>query len=117
MPYRIIITISYSAKVIPLMTYITPPWAINDFFQENIEDIIIPIINDVMNAEWAEFISTDEVEHETDNKQYLCGVQRVTIDVNYIEKIENYKDALSAEIEKAFNLLGLDASIEIEFER
>lgn len=116
-PYTMTITISYSAKTIPFIQSVISSWAIHDFFQKEMEDIIMPIVKNVMNAEWALFISVDEEEEcETDNGQYLHGVQKVTIDVSYIEKIENYTSALSAEITKAFESLGLDTNIEIDFE-
>lgn len=116
-PYTMTITISYSAKTIPFIQSVISSWAIHDFFQEETENIIMPIVKNVTNAEWALFVSVDEEEEcETDNGQYLHGVQKVTIDVSYIEKIENYTSALSAEITKAFESLGLDTNIEIDFE-
>lgn len=116
-PYTMTITISYSAKTTPFIQSVISSWAINNFFQDEMENIIMPIVKNVMNAEWALFISVDEEEEcETDNGQYLHGVQKVTVDISYIEKIENYTSALSAEIAKAFGSLGLDTNIEIDFE-
>ena len=113
-PYTMTITISYSA--IPSMQSVISFWAIHDFFREEMEDIIIPIVKNITNAEWALFTSVDEEECETDEGQYLNGIQKVTIDMSYIEKIENYTSALSAEIVKAFKSLGLDTDIKIDFE-
>lgn len=116
-PYTMTITISYSAKTTPFIQSVVSSWAINDFFQEKMENIIMPIINDVMNVEWTKFISVEEEEEcETDEGQYLHGIQKVTIDISYIEKIENYTSVLSAEIAKAFKSLGLDTNIKIDFE-
>lgn len=116
-PYTMTITISYSAKTTPFIQSVISSWAINDFFQEEMENIIMPIVKNVMNAEWTLFISVDEEEEcETDDGQYLHGVQKVTVDISYIEKIENYTSALSAEIAKAFGSLGLDTNIKIDFE-
>lgn len=117
-PYTMTITISYSAKTTPFIQSVISSWAINNFFQDETENIIMPIVKNVMNAEWALFISVDEEEeeYETDNGQYLHGVQKVTVDISYIEKIENYTSALSAEIAKAFKSLGLDTNIKIDFE-
>lgn len=114
-PSRIIITISYSAKVIPFISSIISPRGINNFFQNNIEDMIMPVINNVINAEWAECISTGKSKVTVDDR-FVHGVQEVKIDVKYDKKIENYKDALSTEIEKVFKQLGLDTTIEMEFE-
>ena len=116
-PYTMTITISYSAKTTPFIQSVISSWAINDFFQEKMENIIMPIVKNVMNAEWALFVSVDEEEEcETDNGQYLHGVQKVTVDISYIEKIENYTSALSAKIAKVFEALGLDTNIKIDFE-
>lgn len=116
-PYTMTITISYSAKTTPFIQSVISSWAINNFFQDEMENIIMPIVKNVINAEWTLFISVEEGEEcETDNGQYLHGVQKVTIDVSYIEKIENYTSALSAEITKAFQELGLDTNIKIDFE-
>lgn len=116
-PYTMTITISYSAKTIPFIQSVISSWAIHDFFQEEMEDIIMPIVKNIMNAEWILFVSVDEEEEcETDDGQYLHGIQKVTIDISYIEKIENYTSALSAEIAKAFKSLGLDTDIKIDFE-
>ena len=113
-PYTMTITISYSA--IPSMQSVISFWAIHDFFREEMEDIIISIVKNITNAEWALFTSVDEGECETDEGQYLNGIQKITIDMSYIEKIENYTSALSAEIAKAFKSLGLDTNIKIDFE-
>ena len=114
-PYTMTITISYSA--IPSMQSVISFWAIHDYFREEMEDTIMSIVKNITNAEWALFISVDEEEEcETDEGQYLNGIQKVTIDMSYIEKIENYTSALSAEIAKAFKSLGLDTDIKIDFE-
>ena len=113
-PYTMTITISYSA--IPSMQSVISFWAIHDFFREEMEDIIISIVKNITNAERVLFISVDEEECETNDGQYLNGIQKVTIDMSYIEKIENYTSALSAEIAKAFKSLGLDTDIKIDFE-
>ena len=115
-PSRIIITISYSAQVIPLIFSIISLWDISDFLQNNMEDMIKPVINNVINAEWIHFISVYEEGYELIGTQSYQGVQKVIIDVNHTEEIENYKDALSTEIEKVFKPLGLDTTIKIEFE-
>ena len=116
-PYTMTITISYSAKTIPFIQSVISSRAIRYFFQEETENIIMPIVKNIMNTEWALFISVDEEEEcETDDGQYLHGIQKVTIDMSYIEKIENYTSALSAEIAKAFKSLGLDTNIKIDFE-
>ena len=115
-PCRMIITISYSAEVIPLIFSIISLWDISDFLQNNMEDMIKPVINNVINAEWIHFISVYEEGHELIGTQSYQGVQKVIIDVNHTEEIENYKDALSTEIEKVFKPLGLDTTIKIEFE-
>ena len=116
-PYTMTITISYSAKTTPFIQSVISSWAINDFFQEKMENIIMPIVKNVMNAEWALFVSVDEEEEcETDNGQYLHGVQKVTVDISYIEKIENYTSALSRKITEVFEALGLDTDIKIDFE-
>ena len=115
-PSRIIITISYSAEVIPLIFSIISLWDISDFLQNNMEDMIKPVINNVINAEWIHFISVYEEGYELIGTQSYQGVQKVIIDVNHTEEIENYKDALSTEIEKVFKPLGLDTTIKIEFE-
>lgn len=116
-PYTMTITISYSAKTTPFIQSVISSWAINDFFQEKMENIIMPIVENVTNAEWALFVSVDEEEEcETDNGQYLHGVQKVTVDISYIEKIENYTSALSRKITKVFEALGLDTNIKIDFE-
>ena len=114
-PCRMIITISYSGKIIPFISSIISPREINNFFQNNIEDMVMPVINNVINAEWAECISTGKGKVTIDD-HFVHGVQEVKIDVKYDEKIENYKDALSTEIEKVFKPLGLDTTIKIEFE-
>ena len=113
---RMIITISYSAEVIPLIFSIISLWDISDFLQNNMEDMIKPVINSVINAEWIHFISVYEEGYELIGTQSYQGVQKVIIDVNHTEEIENYKDALSTEIEKVFKSLGLDTTIKIEFE-
>ena len=113
-PYTMTITISYSA--IPSMQSVISFWAIHDYFREEMEDTIISIVKNITNAEWALFTSVDEEECETDEGQYLNGIQKVTIDMSYIEGIENYTSALSAEIAKAFKSLGLDTNIKIDFE-
>lgn len=116
-PYTMTITISYSAKTTPFIQSVLSSWEIYNFFQGEMKDIIMPIVKNVMNAEWAKFISVDEEEEcETDNEQYLHGVQKVTVDISYIEKIENYTNTLSEEIAKAFQTLGLDTNIKIDFE-
>lgn len=116
-PYTMTITISYSAKTIPFIQSVISSRAIRYFFREETENIIMPIVKNIMNAEWALFISVDEEEEcETDDGQYLHGIQKVTIDISCIEKIENYTSALSAEIAKAFKSLGLDTNIKIDFE-
>lgn len=115
-PCRMIITISYSAEVIPLIFSIISLWDISDFLQNNMEDMIKPVINNVINAEWIHFISVYGERYELIGTQSYQGVQKVIIDVNHTEEIENYKDALSTEIEKVFKPLGLDTIIEIEFE-
>lgn len=116
-PYTMTITISYSAKTTPFIQSVISSWAINNFFQDEMENIIMPIVKNVMNAEWALFISVDEGEEcETDNGQYLHGVQKVTVDISYIEKIENYTSALSRKITEVFEALGLDTNIKIDFE-
>ena len=114
-PCRMIITISYSGKIIPLISSIISPREISNFFQNNIEDMIMPVINNVINAEWAECISTGKSKVTVDD-HLVHGVQEVKIDVKYDKKIENYKDALLTEIEKVFKSLGLDTTIKIEFE-
>ena len=113
-PYTMTITISYSA--IPSMQSVISFWAIHDYFREEMEDTIISIVKNITNAEWALFTSVDEEECETDEGQYLNGIQKVTIDMSYIEKIEKYTSALSAEIAQAFKSLGLDTNIKIDFE-
>lgn len=115
-PSRIIITISYSAEVIPLIFSIISLWDISDFLQNNMEDMIKPVINNVINAEWIEVVSVYDEGYELIGTQSYHGVQKVIIDVSHIEGIENYKDALSTEIEKVFKQLGLDTTIKIEFE-
>lgn len=116
-PYTMTITISYFAKTTPFIQSVISSWAINNFFQDEMENIIMPIVKNVMNAEWALFISVDEGEEcETDNGQYLHGVQKVTVDISYIEKIENYTGALSRKITEVFEALGLDTNIKIDFE-
>lgn len=113
---RMIITISYSAEVIPLIFSIISLWDISDFLQNNMEDMIKPVINNVINAEWIHFVSIYEEGYELIGAQSYQGVQKAIIDVNHTEEIENYKDALSTEIEKVFKPLGLDTTIKIEFE-
>ena len=49
-PCKMIITISYSAEVIPLIFSIISLWDISDFLQNNMEDMIKPVINNVINA-------------------------------------------------------------------
>ena len=115
-PSRIIITISYSAEVIPLIFSIISLWDISDFLQNNMEDMIKPVINNVINAEWIEVVSVYDEGYELIGTQSYHGVQKVIIDVSHIEGIENYKDALLTEIEKVFKSLGLDTDIKIEFE-
>ena len=115
-PSRIIITISYSAEVIPLIFSIISLWDISDFLQNNMEDMIKPVINNVINAEWIHFVSVYEEGYELIGTQSYHGVQKVIIDVSHIEGIESYKDALSTEIEEVFKPLGLDTTIKIEFE-
>ena len=115
-PCRMIITISYSAEVIPLIFSIISLWDISDFLQNNMEDMIKPVINNVINAEWIKVVSVYEEGYELVGTQSYHGVQKVIIDVCRIEGIENYKDALSTEIEKVFKQLGLDTTIKIEFE-
>lgn len=115
-PCRMIITISYSAEVIPLIFSIISLWDISDFLQNNMEDMIKPVINNVINAEWIKVVSAYDEGYELIGTQSYHGVQKVIIDVCRIEGIENYKDALSTEIEKVFNQLGLDTTIKIEFE-
>lgn len=115
-PCRMIITISYSAEVIPLIFSIISLWDISDFLQNNMEDMIKPVINNVINAEWIKFVSVYDEGYELIGTQSYHGVQKVIIDVSHIERIENYKDALSTEIEKVFKPLGLDTTIKIEFE-
>lgn len=115
-PYTMTITIFYSAKTTPFIQSVISSWAINNFFQDEMENIIMPIVKNVMNAEWALFVSVDEEECETDNGQYLHGVQKVTVDISYIEKIENYTSALSRKITEVFEALGLDTNIKIDFE-
>ena len=115
-PCRMIITISYSAEVIPLIFSIISLWDISDFLQNNMEDMIKPVINNVINAEWIHFVSVYEEGYELIGTQSYHGVQKVIIDVCRIEGIENYKDALSTEIEEVFKPLGLDTDIKIEFE-
>ena len=114
-PCRMIITISYCGKVIPFISSIISPREINNFFQNNMEDMIMPVINNVINAEWVECISTGKGKVTVDD-HFVHGVQEVKIDVKYDKKIENYKDALLTEIEKAFKPLGLDTTITIDFE-
>ena len=116
-PCRMIITISYSAEVIPLIFSIISLWDISDFLQNNMEDMIKPVINNVINVEWIKVVSAYDEGYELIGTQYYHGVQKVIIDVNHIEGIENYKDALLTEIEKVFKQLGLDTTIEIEFEK
>ena len=113
-PYTMTITISYSA--IPSIQSVISFWAIHDYFREEMEDTIMSIVKNITNAEWALFTSVDEEECETDEGQYLNGIQKVTIDMSYIEQIENYTSALSAEIAKAFKSLGLDTNIKIDLE-
>ena len=115
-PSRIIITISYSAEVIPLIFSIISLWDISDFLQNNMEDMIKPVINNVINAEWIHFVSVYDEGYELIGTQSYHGVQKVIIDVSHIEGIENYKDALLTEIEKVFKSLGLDTTIKIEFQ-
>lgn len=117
MPYTMTITISYSAKTTPFIQSVISSWAINNFFQDEMENIIMPIVKNVTNAEWTLFVSVDEEEEcETDNGQYLHGIQKVTVDISYIEKIENYTSALSRKITEVFEALGLDTNIKIDFE-
>ena len=115
-PCRMIITISYYARVIPLIFSIISLWDISDFLQNNMEDMIKPVIKNVINADWIHFVSVYEEGYELIGTQSYHGVQKVIIDVCRIEGIENYKDTLSTEIEKVFNQLGLDTTIKIEFE-
>lgn len=115
-PCRMIITISYSAEVIPLIFSIISLWDISDFLQNNMEDMIKPVINNVINAEWIKVVSVYDEGYELYGTQSYHGVQKVIIDVCRIEGIKNYKDALSTEIEKVFKQLGLDTTIKIEFE-
>ena len=115
-PSRIIITISYSAEVIPLIFSIISLWDISDFLQNNMEDMIKPVINNVINAEWIKVVSVYDEGYELIGTQSYHGVQKVIIDVSHIEGIENYKDALLTEIEKVFKSLGLDTTIKIEFQ-
>lgn len=115
-PCRMIITISYYARVIPLIFSIISLWDISDFLQNNMEDMIMPVINNVINAEWIKFVSVYDEGYELYGTQSYHGVQKVIIDVSHIEGIENYKDALLTEIEKIFKSLGLDTTIKIEFE-
>ena len=115
-PSRIIITISYSTEVIPLIFSIISLWDISDFLQNNMEDMIKPVINNVINAEWIKVVSVYDEGYELIGTQSYQGVQKVIIDVNHTEEIENYKDALLTEIEKVFKSLGLDTTIKIEFE-
>ena len=115
-PCRMIITISYSAEVIPLIFSIISLWDISDFLQNNMEDMIKPVINNVINAEWIKVVSVYDEGYEVIGTQSYHGVQKVIIDVSHIEGIENYKDALSTEIEEVFKQLGLDTDIKIEFE-
>lgn len=115
-PCRMIITISYSAEVIPLIFSIISLWDISDFLQNNMEDMIKPVINNVINAEWIKVVSAYDEGYELIGTQSYHGVQKVIIEVCRIEGIENYKDALSTEIEKVFKQLGLDTTIKIEFE-
>ena len=115
-PSRIIITISYSAEVIPLIFSIISLWDISDFLQNNMEDMIKPVINNVINAEWIKVVSVYDEGYEVIGTQSYHGVQKVIIDVSHIEGIESYKDALSTEVEKVFKPLGLDTTITIEFE-
>ena len=115
-PSRIIITISYSAEVIPLIFSIISLWDISDFLQNSMEDMIKPVINNVINAEWIKVISVYDEGYELIGTQSYHGVQKVIIDVCHTEGIENYKDVLSTEIEKVFKQLGLDTTITIEFE-
>ena len=115
-PCRMIITISYSAEVIPLIFSIISLWDISDFLQNNMEDMIKPIIKNVINADWIKVVSAYDEGYELIGTQSYHGVQKVIIEVCRIEGIENYKDALSTEIEKVFKQLGLDTDIKIEFE-
>lgn len=115
-PSRIIITISYSAEVIPLIFSIISLWDISDFLQNNMEDMIKPVINNVINAEWIRVVSVYDEGYELYGTQSYHGVQKVIIDVSHIEEIESYKDALSTEIEEVFKPLGLDTDIKIDFE-
>lgn len=115
-PSRMIITISYSAEVIPLIFSIISLWDISDFLQNNMEDMIKPVINNVINAEWIKVVSVYDEGYELIGTQSYHGVQKVIIDVSHIEGIESYKDALSTEIEEVFKPLGLDTTIKIEFE-
>lgn len=115
-PCRMIITISYSAEVIPLIFSIISLWDISDFLQNNMEDMIKPVINNVINAEWIKVVSIYDEGYELYGTQSYHGVQKVIIDVSHIEGIESYKDALSTEIEEVFKPLGLDTDIKIDFE-
>ena len=115
-PCRMIITISYSAEVIPLIFSIISLWDISDFLQNNMEDMIKPVINNVINAEWIKVVSVYEEGYELIGTQSYHGVQKVIIDVSHIEGIENYKDAVLTKIEEVFKSLGLDTTIKIEFE-
>ena len=115
-PCRMIITISYSAEVIPLIFSIISLWDISDFLQNNMEDMIKPVINNVINAEWIKVVSVYDEGYELYGTQSSHGVQKVIIDVCRIEGLKPYKDALSTEIEKVFKQLGLDTTIKIEFE-
>ena len=115
-PCRMIITISYSAEVIPLIFSIISLWDISDFLQNNMEDMIKPVINNVINAEWIKVVSAYDEGYELIGTQSYHGVQKVIIDVSHIEGIESYKDALSTEIEEVFKSLGLDTDIKIDFE-
>ena len=115
-PCRMIITISYSAEVIPLIFSIISLWDISDFLQNNMEDMIKPVIKNVINADWIKVVSAYDEGYELIGTQSYHGVQKVIIDVSHIEGIESYKDALSTEIEEVFKQLGLDTDIKIEFE-
>ena len=78
--------------------------------------MIKQVINNVINAEWIQFVSVYDEGYELIGTQSYHGVQKVIVDVCRIEGIKNYKDALSTEIEKVFKQLGLDTTVKIEFE-
>ena len=115
-PCRVTITIFYSVKMIPQTFSTFSPQEIGNFFQKYIEDMIMPIISNVINAEWAECVSIGRSKCATVDGNFFRGVQSVEIDIEHNKRIKKYRKALSTEIRKVFKLYGLDTDIKIDFE-